>query len=328
MTASRGKIIAVSLKKFFKQQPMILLFIVFTIVISIARPNFTSLQNMNNILIDASIYGVSALAMTIAIICGEFDLSLAANFAWAQIFFCFLLNRWGATPLGLAASLLVMLLSCISIGIVNGLVVVKGKINSFIATMGMLTIVRGICLVFTGGNMISTTNQFIISMGKGRIWGISNLSYMFAGIAFIAFFVMRYTRFGRSLYATGGNYATAKIAGMRVQFNKFIIFPILGLAAGISGVMFVCLMRAGSVLYGTDLSLTCVAATVIGGTPLTGGKGNVLKTVVGVLLIYVIYKALAFLGLQGYYNTMIRGLILLIVVFVDAYMTNVGGGRR
>lgn len=92
------------------------------------------------------------------------------------------------------------------------------------------------------------------------------------------------------------------------------------MAAGVSGILFVCLMRAGSVLYGTDLALTCVAATVVGGTPLTGGKGSVLRTVLGILLIYVLYKGLAFLGLQGYFNTMIRGIVLLLVVSIDAYI--------
>jgi ribose transport system permease protein len=308
--------------QFLKQQPMIVLFALFIVIISLIKPSFTRLQNLNNILIDASIYGVPALAMTIAIICGEFDLSLAANFSWAQIFFCFLLNKWGATQGGIAAAFLVMLFSCVVIGCVNGVVVVAGKINSFIATLGMLTVIRGISLVFTGSNMISTSNQFITALGKGRILGISSLTWIFAVISVLAFYMMRYTRFGRSLYATGGNYTTAQIAGIPVRFNKFIIFAILGMSAGLAGAMFVCLMRAGSVLYGTDLSLTCVAATVIGGTPLTGGKGNVLKTVVGILLIYVVYKALAFLGLQGYFNTMIRGFILLVVVFIDAYMTN------
>ncbi len=319
---------AASVGKRIRQQPLLLLFVLFVIVMAIAKPSFVTISNIKNVLIDASIYGVAALAMTIAIICGEFDLSLSSNFAWSQIFFCYLLNLWGDTPFGIFAAFLVMVVSCILIGCVNGLVVVKGRISSFIATLGMSTIVKGICLVFTDGNMVSTSVDFIKEMGKGTFLGISYLTYLFAVIAGIAFFIMRYTRFGRNLYATGGNYGAAKLSGIHVSFYKFIIFAILGLAAGISGAMFVCLMRAGSVLYGTDLALTCVAATVIGGTPLTGGKGNVLKTVVGILLLYVLYKALAFLGLQGYYNTMIKGLVLLIVVSIDAYMTRSGNVRR
>ena len=307
--------------RFVRRQPVLMLFALFIVAMSIARPSFVTVANLNNVLIDISIYGVAALAMTVAIITGAFDLSLAANFALAQILFCYLLNAWGATPLGIMAAFLVMTLTTTLIGCVNGLVVVFGKIPPFIATLGMMTVIKGGCLVFTGGNMISTSNAFVEWVGKSTFLGFSYLTYIFLFVVILMCFVMRYTRFGRALYATGGNYAAAKLSGINVKFSRFIIFAILGLAAGVSGAMFVCLMRAGSVLYGTDLSLTCVAATVVGGTPLTGGKGSVLRTVVGVLLIFVLYKGLAFLGLQGYYNTMIRGVVLLVVVAADAYMT-------
>ena len=307
--------------RFVRRQPVLMLFALFIVAMSIARPSFVTVANLNNVLIDISIYGVAALAMTVAIITGAFDLSLAANFALAQILFCYLLNAWGSTPLGIMAAFLVMTLTTTLIGCVNGLVVVFGKIPPFIATLGMMTVIKGGCLVFTGGNMISTSNAFVEWVGKSTFLGFSYLTYIFIFVVILMCFVMRYTRFGRALYATGGNYAAAKLSGINVKFSRFIIFAILGLAAGVSGAMFVCLMRAGSVLYGTDLSLTCVAATVVGGTPLTGGKGSVLRTVVGVLLIFVLYKGLAFLGLQGYYNTMIRGVVLLVVVAADAYMT-------
>ena len=298
-----------------KQQPILVLFALFIVVVGFVKPAFVSIDNLRNVLVDASIYGVSALAMTIAIICGEFDLSLASNFMWAQIFFCYLLNGWGGTPLGIFAAWACTVLSCMLVGALNGLIVVKGKVTSFITTLGMMTIIRGVCLVFTGGDMISTSNEFVKTMGKGTLLGFSYLTYIFIAMILLAFYVMKYTRFGRGLYATGGNYVAAQLSGIPVQFNKFIIFVILGLAAGISGSMFVCLMRAGSVLYGTDLSLS-------------GGKGSVLRTVVGVLVIYVLYKSLAFLGLQGYFNTLIKGLVLLLVVTFDAYMTRSGNVRR
>ena len=316
------------IKRTLKQQPMVLLFLLFILVLATFKPSFLGLTNLKNVLIDVSIYGVSALAMTIAIITGAFDLSLAANFAWAQIFFCYLLNLLGGSPVGILASLAAVLLSCVVIGAVNGLVVVAGKVPPFIATLGMMTIVRGGCLLFTGGNMISTDNAFVTMIGKGTFLGFSYLTYVFAACVLLAFYLMKYTRFGRALYATGGNYQAAQLSGINVRFSQFSIFAILGLAAGISGAMFVCLMRAGSVLYGTDLSLTCVAATVVGGTSLTGGNGSVLRTVIGILLIYVLYQGLAFLGLQGYYNILVRGLVLLLVVSVDAYMARSGNVRR
>ncbi len=308
-------------RSFIKERVVLLLLLVFILIMVLFKPSFVSLTNIKNVLIDASIYGVSALAMTIAIITGAFDLSLSANFAWAQIFFCFMLNAWGGTGIGILGAFLVVLCTTTLIGVINGIVIVLGKIPAFIATLGMSTIVKGFCLVFTSGDMIATNNTFVEQVGKGTFLGISYLTYIFAAIVVVAWYVMKNTTFGRSLYATGGNPAAAALSGINVRRCQFSTFAILGLAAGISGAMFVCQMRAGSVLYGTDLALTCVAATVVGGTPLTGGKGSVLRTVLGVLLIYVLYKGLAFLGLQGYYNTMIRGLVLLVVVAFDAFMT-------
>ena len=307
-------------KKILKEQPVLLLFLVFIVMMIIAKPSFVTMKNIKNVLIDVSIYGVSALAMTIAIITGAFDLSLSSNFAWAQIFFCYILKTFENSPVCIPAAMILTILSCMLIGSFNGTIVVFCKIPAFIVTMATMIMVKGICLVFTGGNMMSTSNPFIKAMGKGTFLGLSYLTYIFIAIIFLAYFVMKYTRFGRNLYATGGNYKVAELSGINVKFCKFSIFVILGMAAGVSGILFVCLMRAGSVLYGTDLALTCVAATVVGGTPLTGGKGSVLRTVLGILLIYVLYKGLAFLGLQGYFNTMIRGIVLLLVVSIDAYM--------
>ena len=309
------------LNKFINEQPVLLLFILFVLIMVVIKPSFVSINNVKNVLIDVSIYGVSALAMTIAIITGAFDLSLSANFAWGQIFFCFLLNSWGESPGAMLAALVVMLFSCMLVGAFNGFVVVFLRVHAFIATMATGIILKGFSLVFTSGNMISTSNPYIRMMGRGTFLGLSYLTYTFIGFVLLTYYVMTFTRFGRGLYATGGNRKAAELSGINVNFSRFSIFLILGFAAGISGAMFVCLMRAGSVLYGTDLAPTCVTAIVVGGTPLTGGKGSVLKTVIGILLIYVLYKGLVFLGLQGYYNTMIRGLVLISVVSLDAFMT-------
>ncbi len=310
--------------KYVKNQAIVCLLVLFVIVLAITRPSFVSATNIKNVLIDASIYGVAAIAMTISIITGAFDLSLASNFAWGQIFFCYLLNMWGGTSVGIILSFVCMVLSCMVVGALNGLIVVKGKIPAFIATMGMNYIVKGGCLVFNGGDMIATNNPFIASFGKGVFLGLSYLTWIFIAITVIAYIVMRYTQFGRNLYATGGNQVAAKISGVKVDFHRFIVFVILGCSAGIAAAMYVCLIRAGSIMYGTDLALTCVAATVVGGTPLTGGKGGVHRTVVGILLLYVLYKGLGFLGFAGYVNNMVKGIVLLIIVSFDAYLTQSG----
>ena len=313
--------------KFVKNQMILCLLIVFIIVLAIARPSFVSLTNIKNVLIDASIYGVAALAMTMAIIAGAFDLSMSANFAWGQIFFCYLLNHWGHTPMGILGAFVCAVASCMLIGMLNGVIIVKTGISAWICTMSMNYIIKGWCLVFTDSDMIKTENPFIVAFGKGTFLGISYLTYIFVALAILAFVIMKYTRYGRNLYATGGNAVAAQLAGINTNFHRFTTFGLTGLAAGIAGCMYVCLIRAGSVLYGTDLALTCIAATVVGGTPLSGGRGGVHRTVIGILLIYIMYKGLGFLGLAGYVNTMVRGLVLLAVVFFDAFMTQSGTKR-
>lgn len=313
--------------KFLKNQAIICLLVAFIIVLAIVRPSFISIANIKNVLVDASIYGVAAMAMTIAIITGAFDLSMAANFAWGQIFFCYLLNAWGETPLGILGAFLCTVLSCAAIGALNGAIIVKLDISAWICTMSMNYIIKGWCLVFTDSDMISTRNAFVTWFGKGTFLGLSYLTYIFIAVAIIAYLVMKYTQYGRNLYATGGNPVCAELSGINTKFYRFTTFVLVGLASGLAACMYVCVIRAGSVLYGTDLALTCVAATVVGGTPLSGGKGGVHRTVIGILLIYVLYKGLGFLGLAGYVNTMVRGLVLLLVVSFDAFMTQSGTKR-
>jgi ribose transport system permease protein len=317
-----------SIKRFVLEQPVFIIFLLFAIVIGILKPNFLAITNVKNLFLDISVYGVVACTMTIAIICGEFDLSAASTFIWSQILFCTLLNSWGSTVWGIIAALIVTLVSGVVIGSINGLIVTRLKVNSFITTMGMMVMVRGLALVFTDGNMVSTKNQFIAKMGTGTLLGIPYLIYIYVVFVAIAFYVMTYTRFGRNIYATGGNVNVAKLSGINSLFYKYMVFVIIGFASALAGIMLVSQVRAGSVQYGVDLSLTAVAATVIGGTALSGGNGSVVKTFFGMLVLGVLYKALIFLGLQAYYQNLIKGLVLVAVVAVDAYLSRSGSIRR
>jgi ribose transport system permease protein len=317
-----------NIKKFFLEQPVFIIFLLFAIVIGILKPNFLAPTNIKNLFLDISVYGVVACTMTIAIICGEFDLSASSTFIWSQILFCTLLNMWGTTVWGIIAAFLVTLVSGIIIGSINGIIVTRLKVNSFITTLGMMIILKGLSLVFTNGDMVSTSNQFIAKMGTGTLFGIPYLIYIYVIFVAIAFYVMKYTRFGRNIFATGGNTSVAKLSGINTLFYKFMVFVIIGFASALAGIMLVSQVRAGSVQYGTDLSLTAVAATVIGGTALSGGNGSVVKTFFGMLVLGVLYKALIFLGLQAYYQNLIKGLVLVSVVAVDAYLSRSGNIRR
>lgn len=308
----------------FLDKSILFLLLAFFIVMASIKPSFLAWWNIQNIFLDVSIYGVVAFGMTILILCGEFDLSASSQFMWAQILFVTLLNATG-NPF---VSIVITLISGFILGTINGIIVTRFRINSFITTLGTMTMIRGLCLVFTDGKMVSTKNEFIAGLGGGQFLGLSSLTYIYIVILLILSVIMAYTNFGRRIYATGGNLEVANLAGINTRFYKTASFSIMGVLCGIAGIMLVAQLRAGSTQYGTDLALTCVAATVIGGTQLSGGSGSVLRTVVGMLVIVVLYKALIYLGLQAYFQNLTKGLVLIAVVMLDAMMSGRTGAAR
>ena len=298
-------------------QTVLFLLVGFIFFMSIVKPSFLAWWNIQSILIDVSIYGVVACGMTILIISGEFDLSASSQYMWAQILFVTLLSSTKNPFL----SIVLTLCSGFILGTINGLIVTRFGINSFITTLGTMTMIRGLCLVFTGGKMVSTQNPFIKALGTAEFLGLSSLFYIYLSVVVIISVILAYTNFGRRFYATGGNIEVAHLAGINTSFQKTTAFSIMGILCSIGGIMLVAQLRAGSTQYGTDLALTCVAATVIGGTRLSGGAGNTLRTALGMLVIVVLYKALIYLGLQAYYQNLVKGLVLILVVMFDLFMT-------
>ena len=314
---SAGKVRRNGILDLILNQSILFLLLAFIMAVAIIKPSFLAWWNVQNILLDVSIYGVVACGMTILIICGEFDLSVSSQYMWAQIFFVKLLDFTNNPFL----AILLTLGSGFVLGTINGLIVTRFRINSFITTLGTMIMIRGMCLVFTDGKMVSTGNAFIKALGTAEFHGISSLTFIYVVILVIISLMLAFTNFGRRFYATGGNLEVARLAGINTNAQKTAAFSITGLLCAIAGVMLVAQLRAGSTQYGTDLALTCVATVVIGGTRLSGGAGNALRTALGMLVIVVLYKALIYLGLQAYYQTLAKGLVLLTVVIFDSFMT-------
>jgi ribose transport system permease protein len=314
---SRVKAREVHPLELFLNQTVLFLLVGFMLVMALVKPSFLAWWNIQNILIDVSIYGVVACGMTILIISGEFDLSASSQYMWAQILYITLLNATN-NPL---ISAILTLGSGFILGTINGLIVTRFRISSFIVTLGTMTMIRGLCLVFTNGKMVNTQNQFIKDLGSAEFLGLSSLFYIYLVVLVIISIMLAYTNFGRRLYATGGNIEVARLAGINTAFQKTAAFSIMGMLCAIGGIMLVAQLRAGSTQYGTDLALTCVAATVIGGTRLSGGAGNALRTALGMLVIVVLYKALIYLGLQAYFQNLVKGTVLILVVMFDLFLT-------
>lgn len=290
-----------------------MILLVFVVVMVFTKRSFYSWDNITNILNECSIYGVTACAMTAAIICAEFDLSASSVFAWSTVLFVMCCNAFG-----LAAAFAITLVSGALLGAFNGLLVSKVKIPAFVATLGTMTAIKGLAFVVTEAQPINTDNPTLYAIGQFNIFGITISPIVFALTILVFIWFLKYTKFGRDIYATGGNYEVARLSGINVEFSKFIIFVLLGVCASISGMLYCSRIMAGWAPYGSDLALYCVAATVIGGTSLMGGNGGVHRTIIGVLVMAILVNALTLLSVGGSMLKFIRGLVLIIVIMLDA----------
>jgi ribose transport system permease protein len=284
------------------------------IVMAVFSPVFLGPANLLGILNQIAIYGIVACAMTYAVICGEFDLSVATTFPMSGVLFIMYVDKLGVVPAALIA-----LAYGLAIGCLNGTLVAVLRINSFIVTLGTMLISNGIGMTMTKGNTLSTSHAGITAFSDWRLGTLTTFFFIFLGILVIAQIVLRWTRFGRNLYATGGNQDVARLSGINTRFYKFIIFVILGLSASLAGILLAVRLSAHAADYGKDLAMYTVSVVVIGGASLAGGKGSVVKTFFGLLFMGIIFNGFNLVHVQSYIQAGLKGLILILVVLLDHY---------
>ncbi len=285
----------------------------FVIFMIFTKRSFSTWDNIVNIINESSVYGIAACAMTIVVISGEFDLSSSSIFGWSTVLFVLGINSLGIVP-----AFFLTLLCGAAFGAINGLLVAKLRMPAFVATLGTMIAIKGMAFVMTNAQPVNTDDSVIKAIGSFNIAGISIIPMIYFVVLTVFIWFMRFTRFGRNIYATGGNYEVARLSGINVVFSKFIVFTILGAAAALAGMMYGVRIKAGWAPYGQDLALHCITATIIGGTSLLGGRGSVQKTVIGVLVLAVLFNALTLLGVSGSLQKFIRGLVLITVIMLDA----------
>ncbi len=290
--------------------PMVLA--VMLVLFSVLIPNFCTVGNIINIFSSFAVYGVVTIAMALALICGEFDLSVGSIMAFSSLIFATLVNEKTFAAAAVAA-----LLSGAVVGAANGFLVAKFNIPSFVVTMGMQITVKGAACLYTDAKPVAIYSDFCYTVGNGALLGVPYLVWAFFVIWLLAGVLLKYTAFGRGLYAVGGNYLMAKNAGINAPIYKFMVFFILGIASALGGIMMACRISAGNALYGMDLTMAAISANVVGGTSTVGGTGNIRKTLLGLIVLYVLYNALMLLGIQAYVQQLIKGLIVIIVIVID-----------
>jgi ribose transport system permease protein len=289
-----------------RSSAVVVIFVILFITLSIASGPFLTKENLLNICDEWSSTGIIAVAATLVLIAGGFDLSVAAVFSISGIVAAKL-----ASSMGVAPALLIGALSGLLIGALNGVIVVGVKVNSIIVTLAMGFIIDGLSTQLTGGNLITVTNPSFSSLGTGTFLGASIPTWCFVGTALILGFVLHATVYGRYLYAVGDNVDAAKLAGVRTGRTVWIAYALCGLAAGFAGVIIASQQATGQAQSAPDLVFNVIAAVVVGGTSILGGAGAVWRTVVGVGLLALIGNGATLLNLSQTWFEIISGVIIL-----------------
>jgi len=297
----------------FIENRIIGIFILIVIVVSVVEPRFLDIRNLGNIVNQISINGIMALSMTILLISGAFDLSIGSILSFVGM----LAVGWQASFGPINAIILAIAVGTL-IGLLNGILVNYAKINSFIATLGTLILFKGLSLSLNNSRPIAGSNEGFMLIGGGSIGPIPIPALIFIIFILIFWFTMKWTSFGRNAYAIGGSDISAKLSGIRVNFYKTLYFVLSGFCASVSGVILASRLNTGSPNFGDDTPLLVIAAVVLGGTSLAGGMGNIRGTIFGILVIWVINNSLDLLNVKSYYQMIIRGTIIILVVLIDA----------
>ncbi|MBX7234464.1 MAG: ABC transporter permease [Caldilineales bacterium] len=303
---------------------LLIVFIAMCVVFSILSPYFLTVENFVNIARTMPIVGIVAIGETLVLIAGGVDLSVGSVAALSGVVTGLLWEKAGL-PIGIAAT--VGLLSGALVGLVNGLLVTRLRINALITTLATFSIVRGLAFVLTNAQMNQLTDPRFLWLGRGEIARVPVPFILMILLYVIFYLVLRYTPFGRDLYAIGGNPAASRLAGIPANKYLLIVFAFGGLLAAVGGLVQSSQLAAGTPQLATGLEFTVIAAVVLGGTSLTGGKGALTGTLIGVLILRTLDNGLILVDLSSYWQQVARGAVLILAVGFDVLRTRLAADR-
>lgn len=284
------------------------------VVFALGSSDFLTVSNLLNVALQTSIIAIIAIGMTFVILTAGIDLSVGS-----------LMALCGALAAGIAVrqgmdtylSISIALGAGLFLGVINGLMIVKGSIPPFVATLSMLAIARGLTLVYTEGRPIAGLNERFIYWGTGQVLGIPIPVIIMIVIAVVAHIITRYTPFGLHVYSTGGNEETTRLAGISPDRIKLAVYMISGFLAALGGILLTARLWSAQPNAAVGWELDAIAAPVLGGTSLFGGVGSIGGTVIGAFIIGVLSNGLNLMGVPSYYQQVIKGLVLILAVAVD-----------
>lgn len=302
---------AASFARIWRRVGVFAALVLLVIAASMLSDRFLTVPNLLNILRQVAIVGILAIGMTFVILTKGIDLSVGSLLGISVVLYAGLLENYSmavAIPLGLGAATLA--------GLVNGIGVAWARIPPFIMTLGMLSFARGLAFIYTGGTPIPILNENFYSLGNGYIAGIPIPSLILLAVLAVSAVVLSLTAFGRSVYGIGSNEEAARLSGVPVNSYKIIVYAISGLVSGLAGLVYASQLSIGTPIAGQGYELDAIAAVVVGGTSLFGGKGTVAGTFIGTLIIGVLANILNLTGVDPYVQQLFKGALIVIAVYV------------
>ena len=291
----------------------VLILLVICVFATILSPSFLSVTNLFNVFKQITVAGIVGCGMTFVILTGGIDLSVGSILGLSGVLASGVLASTGNTAVAVAVSLTVG----IACGAVNGFFVSVCGIPPFISTLGMMTLLRGVILVYTKGSPIPIKSDAYKFCGKGSIAGIPVPVIILIIVFLLAHYILTQTSYGRSVYAVGGNREAARLSGIRVKTSEFLVYTLNGLMCGMAGLILTARLGSAQSTSGTGIEMDAIAAVILGGTSLSGGVGFVLPTVVGAMIMGIIDNILTLMNVNPHATNIVKGAVILIAVLVD-----------
>jgi ribose transport system permease protein len=305
----------IKIKNFLRTQGSLIALVLLVIIIGTVRAEFRTFDNMLTVLRQASINGVIAFGMTCVILTGGIDISVGAALGLAAMLGAGFLkggmNEFLAIPLMLALGA--------GFGVINGALITVGRLQPFIATLITMSVYRGFCLVYGGGYPISGLGdqRVLAGVGTGYFLKVPIPVWILLAMFAAFYFILQKTTLGRRIYAVGSNSAAARLAGVNIVRTKLFVYGAAGLMSALAGLILLSRLGSAQPTLGTGYEIDAIAATALGGTSMSGGRGKIYGTVIGVLIIAILSNGLNIIGVSAYYQNVIKGFVILLAVLSD-----------
>ncbi|WP_334105031.1 ABC transporter permease [Muricomes intestini] len=302
---------------FLKRYGIVFIMVGMMILLTLTSKNFLTYNNILNVLSTISINGCITLGMCIVITAGGIDLTVGALIAWGSVVAGIVLRDTGSIPLACTAAIV----TCGLMGLVTGVLIAQFKLFPFVATLAMQLVIRGLATALSGGASFPIAVSAFTKIGLGKVFGVIPIpAVILIGLIILAYFLLHWTKFGRYVYATGGNVDAAVASGVNVYWITVFTYVISGVFTGMAALIMTAKINASQPNIGTGYETDAIAACVIGGTSFAGGVSTIPGTMVGIIIIGLIYNGMNLLGVESYWQTVCKGILIVLAVLLDKFM--------